>query len=226
MGGDRKGEELFFQPFKSLIPWLDTDIPDGGNNNQPNIFCRGVDPYTWRKTVDNSENDGPSNVTLFSQGMWSAHFFAAPEYCFSNNNSNSYTIPFVYEDIDTADLSQPVQFEYIQDFSFEDYDFTVPLLTQFEGVEENQLSKTVSVSQNYPNPVKDGTDIKVVLKTETTVTMTVYSIAGQKVFFKVFGKLARGQHHLQFYRNRVSPGIYFYAVRAGNATVTKKMVVE
>ena len=38
--------------------------------------------------------DGPTNATLFSEGMWQSYFFIAPASCFENEGV--YTIPFTY----------------------------------------------------------------------------------------------------------------------------------
>ena len=53
---------------KYFISWLDTDIEDAEENNQPNIFVRGFEPSTYMKTqADANGTDGPTNVTLFSE---------------------------------------------------------------------------------------------------------------------------------------------------------------
>jgi len=58
------------------------------------------------------------------------------------------------------------------------------------------------------------------------VTVTVYSITGQHLFDKDFGRLNQGSHELLLQLNGLSSGVYFYTVAAGQNRVAKKMVVE
>jgi len=198
---------------------LDTDIEDADENNQPNIFCRGFDPVTYMKTNDGSGNDAPTNVTLFSAGMWQAYFYAAPKYCFDNNGT--YNIPFVYENMDPNDPVQPVQFEYIQDFAFTDADFTV------QGVNNHKTSiNNASVSQNFPNPFNGTTYVNVSLTKGDNVSLGVYTLTGQQVSVKNYGYLTAGSHNLTISSDNLPTGVYFYTVNIGDQKVTRKMIVK
>ncbi len=202
---------------------MDTDIEDAEENNQPNIFIRGFEPGTYMKTQsgDPTNPDGPTNVTLFSDAMWQAYFFAAPKIDFEPT-SGTYNIPFVYENMDPNDPIQPVQFEYIQDFTFTDNDFTV------QGVGQNKLDGTtnVAVSQNFPNPFNGTTYVPVSLKSGSSVSVDVFTLTGQKVLSKEYGYLNAGTHNLTINADNLTTGVYFYTVHAGTAKVTRKMIVE
>ena len=206
---------------KIFVSWLDTDIEDADENNQPNIWCRGFDPATYMKTDDGSGNDAPTNVTLFSDGMWQAYFFAAPKYTFDASDG-VYRIPFVYENMDPNDPGQPVQFEYIQDFSFSDANFSVQGLNEHKIADNN----VASVSQNFPNPFTGETYVNVSLKEGTNVSLEVYTLTGQKVSAKNYGYLNAGSHNLTISANNLPTGVYFYTVKAGDQKVTRKMIVE
>ena len=200
---------------------MDTDIEDATDNIQPNIWCRGFNPANYMKTNDGSENDAPTNVTLFSAGMWQAYFFAAPEYCFYI--SGTYNIPFVYENMDPTNPIQPVQFEYIQDFAYTDADFTV------QGVNENKIgsgAQVASVSQNFPNPFNGQTFVNISLKQGSNVSLDVFTLTGQKVSTKNYGYLTTGSHNLTISSNNLPTGVYFYTVNAGVQKVTRKMIVQ
>ncbi len=205
---------------KMFISWLDTDIEDATDNDQPNIFCRGFEPATFLKTHNLADSALPTNVTKFSDGMWQAYFFAAPEYCFDNNGT--YTIPFVYENMDPTDPAQPVQFEYIQNFSFSNADFTI------QDVKQHKINNVnvASVSQNFPNPFTGKTYVTVSLKQGNDVSLGVYTLTGQKVSGKNYGYLTAGSHNLTISSNNLSKGVYFYTVKAGEQKVTHKMIVQ
>ena len=209
---DWLGEKIF-------ISWLDTDIEDAEDNDRPNIWCRGFDPAKYMKTVDASGNDAPTNVTLFSEGMWQSYFGNAAKYCFTNDNG--YNIPFVYEDMDPADPAAPLRLKYIQDFYFTDADFTV------QGVEDNfNTVGLTEVSQNFPNPFTNETFVTLSLGNDSYVTLDIYSITGQIVMSKDYGTKASGTHTLQINGSMLTSGIYFYTITAGETKLTKKMIVE
>ncbi len=207
---------------KLFISWLDTDSEYAEENNNPNIFCRGIDISLWKKTSNSDDNNAAFNVTLFSDGMWKSYFFSAPEYCFSNDN---YNIPFVYCDIDTNDLSQPVQFKYIQDFQISDNDFDLPL-TGYVGIKDNP-SENVYISQVYPNPCSDNAYIKIKLNKTEDVNLTVSDISGKTVLTKDFDKLNAGTtHQLKINVKNLTAGIYFCTVITGNKKTTRKFEIK
>jgi len=207
---------------KFFISWLDTDIEDAEENNQPNIFIRGFDPTTYMKTQgDASGTDGPTNVTLFSEGMWQAYFFAAPKVCFESDKG-TYNIPFVYEDMDPNDPIQPVQFKYIQDFTFTDADFVIQAIKKHE----TDARTNATVSQNFPNPFNGTTYFTLSLEKGNNVSLVISTLTGQQVSTKDYGYLTSGLHNLSISSNNLPAGVYFYTVNIGNQKVTRKMIVE
>ncbi len=217
---------------KIFVSWLDTDLEDEEENNRPNIWVRGFDVHTFQRTSGSLLEDGPTNVTLFSEGMWQAHLFAAPKTAFEEDDY--ITIPYVFVELDTADPNPdlaPIQFKYIQDFSFGNGDWCWEYCGEIHcgwvGQEEiNQVEEGVIVSGNIPNPFRAETNIQIELYQSENVTVTVYSITGQHLFDKDFGRLNQGSHELLLQLNGLSSGVYFYTVAAGQNRVAKKMVVE
>ncbi len=203
---------------KVFISWLDTDLEDEEDNQRPNIWVRGFDPITYLKTNFGGE-DGPTNVTLFSEGMWQAYFFIASAVCFENDGV--YTIPFSYMEMDLNDDVAPVQYKYITDFSFDlGADFTI------QDVEDNVKEGITEVSQNFPNPFNGETYFTVTLSEGSSLDMDVYTLTGQKVSSKSYGHLSTGTHTLTIDGSNLTSGVYFYTITAGESKVTRKMIVE
>ncbi len=101
---------------KVFLSWLDTDFAGVNDNVMPDIWCWGFD-------VDTRMYTDVENVTYLADGGWlEANMGTASHYVFSNGNT--YTIPFVYQTFTGGDPTQPVEFKYIQDFTFTDADFT------------------------------------------------------------------------------------------------------
>ena len=56
--------------------------------------------------------------------------------------------------------------------------------------------------------------------------MKVYDMLGQQVLDIQRGNVSAGTYYFQVDGSRMQDGVYFYTVKAGNNSVTKKMVVK
>jgi len=86
-----------------------------------------------------------------------------------------------------------------------------------------------SVSQNYPNPFYHETHIDVMLLEDGKVILEIFNTLGEKVYeetsyltsgIKTF--IWRGETNQ---KTEISSGIYFYRLRAGSTSITKKMIL-
>ena len=82
-----------------------------------------------------------------------------------------------------------------------------------------------SVEQNYPNPFNPSTTIAFSLPAERTVSVRIYSSIGQLVGEVVNGTFSAGRHTVSFDASRLSSGVYYYTVRAGNDVAAKRMLL-
>lgn len=217
-----QGDYMFFT-------WMDTRLEGVEENTAPDIYARGFDIVGNAITNDESSTaiNGATNVTAFSEAMWQAYFKCASHYAIVDGGT--FTVPIVYADMDPQDVTQPVQFKYIQDFSFAEGDFTLPTgndpITQV-SVEELETSNIATVSQNYPNPFNNSSIITVNLKESSDLRLVVTNLIGQQVMEIDRGEVGAGSHQMTINANGFMPGIYFYTVISGNSTVTRKMIIE
>jgi len=90
--------------------------------------------------------------------------------------------------------------------------------------------------QNYPNPFNPNTTIKFTLPASTDdgatlpTTLKIYNVLGEVVRTLVDEPMSPGVHHKIWdgkdgQGNQVASGIYFYRLRAGKFSETKKMVL-
>ncbi len=199
------GSKIFFS-------WIDTDINEIGDNTSPDIYCIGYD-------VMNNSYSEKNNVTFLTNAMWQAYMASGSKYVFDNNDG-SYTIPFVYQEINPGDLLDPVQFYYIDNFVLTDED-----LAAIVGIEK---PKTVShhLSNNFPNPCNDITRLRLHLEHTALVSYNISNLLGQVVYHGDKSKLSQGNHVLSMDVSSLKTGVYFYNVTIDGKTETGKMLVK
>lgn len=86
------------------------------------------------------------------------------------------------------------------------------------------------LSQNYPNPFNPETEIGYVLPNACQVELSVYNLLGQKVRTLVDEFQSAGLKNVKWDGKdengaNVASGVYFYKIKAGEFTETKKMIM-
>ncbi len=88
----------------------------------------------------------------------------------------------------------------------------------------NTLPRTFSLSQNYPNPFNPTTTFHFGLPQASDWKLSIFNLLGQTV--RTFeGHDEAGYVTLRWDASRYASGIYFYRLRAGDYTATRKMVL-
>lgn len=78
---------------------------------------------------------------------------------------------------------------------------------------------------NFPNPFNPVTTISYRIPHDATVTLTVHSVLGTEVARLVNERQEAGEYAVQWNAASVSSGIYFYTLRAGAQSVTRRMLL-
>jgi hypothetical protein len=81
------------------------------------------------------------------------------------------------------------------------------------------------LSQNYPNPFNAQTTIQYSLPKHSQVTIDIFDILGSKIETLEEGIQQAGDHQATWDADGQSSGIYFYRIKVGNLSDTKKMVL-
>jgi C-terminal processing protease CtpA/Prc len=84
---------------------------------------------------------------------------------------------------------------------------------------------TFDLYRNAPNPFNPITTIGFALPEATEVQLTVYNILGQTVAVLVDAQLEAGRNSVQWDASSMASGVYFYRLKAGDFTATKKMAL-
>jgi hypothetical protein len=89
------------------------------------------------------------------------------------------------------------------------------------------------LEQNYTNPFNPTTIIKYQIPELSFVTLKVYDVLGNEIATLVNEEKSRGSYEVEFDALRLTSGIYFYRIQAGDPLTssgqsfveTKKMIL-
>jgi|GEM_PF-2042747 len=100
----------------------------------------------------------------------------------------------------------------------------------FQAPETGQVPLRFELGQNFPNPFNAMTTIEIGLPTPGPVRLEIYNLLGQRVRLLIDRYLERGRHAVGWTGRddgggKVSSGIYFCRMTAGDAAKTRKMVL-
>jgi sugar lactone lactonase YvrE len=95
------------------------------------------------------------------------------------------------------------------------------------GIKESHdvKPKSFGLLQNYPNPFNPTTTIGYEVATSSFVSMKVYDVLGREVATLVNEKKSAGHYDVAFQAGKLSSGIYFYRLQAGDFSDTKKLIL-
>jgi hypothetical protein len=104
--------------------------------------------------------------------------------------------------------------------------------TDFDGrhdysnvVEVTKVVTSYALAQNYPNPFNPTTAITYSIPQNSFVTLKVYNVLGSEVAELVNGEVQAGVHKVNFNGFDLNSGVYFYTIKAGNFSETKKLML-
>ena len=79
--------------------------------------------------------------------------------------------------------------------------------------------------QNYPNPFNPMTNLQFTIANLQFVSLKVYDVLGREVVTIVDQQMQPGNYTRPWDASRVSGGVYFYRLTAGNFIETKKLIL-
>ncbi len=96
--------------------------------------------------------------------------------------------------------------------------------------ETNNLPAAFSLSQNYPNPFNPTTKIRFSVPSNVkrevgNVVLKLYDALGKEIAVLVNEVKTPGNYEVAFDANKLASGIYYYRLKVGDFTETKKMIL-
>ena len=98
------------------------------------------------------------------------------------------------------------------------------MVTSIED-ENSTVPFDFELSQNYPNPFNPSTTIEFRLVKESFVELSVTNTLGKRVATLIQGTRPAGDHVATFDAADLPSGVYFYSLRSGNVSMTKRLML-
>lgn len=95
------------------------------------------------------------------------------------------------------------------------------------SISDNNKLTNFRLNQNYPNPFNPGTKISFYIPKYSFVSLKIYDIYGRLITTLIDEYKNAGNYVLTFEADKfnLSTGIYFYSLKTGDFTDTKKMIL-
>jgi hypothetical protein len=93
------------------------------------------------------------------------------------------------------------------------------------GTREAVMPTASALEQNYPNPFNPVTHINYSVAQTGNVTLKLFDVMGREVATLVNEEKAPGTYTVPFDASSFSSGVYFYRLKAGAYTSTKKLIL-
>lgn len=87
------------------------------------------------------------------------------------------------------------------------------------------IPKKIILRQNYPNPFNNRTHIKYFLPEKELVSLKLYNTLGEEISELVHECKNSGEHEIAIDGKALTSGLYFYTLRAGSFSDTKKFLI-
>jgi photosystem II stability/assembly factor-like uncharacterized protein len=118
--------------------------------------------------------------------------------------------------IKISDLNDPGIFDISDEAFYIDYPVSV---------DDRDELFDYTLSQNYPNPFNPSTVISYQLPVVGFVTLKVYDLLGREVATLVNEEKLAGEYEIEFNDANLPSGIYFYQLKTGQFSETRKMIL-
>ena len=90
----------------------------------------------------------------------------------------------------------------------------------------NETTQAINNVNVYPNPTNNYSYIDLTINQKQNVDLIVSNMLGQQVYSHAYGNLSAGKHTFSVEAGKFSSGIYFYTIKTGNSSVSRKMIVQ
>ena len=194
--------------------WADDEVSEDGVLVNPNLYGWGYNTETGVQT---------EAVNFTGEDLYGGFYFFHYVAELTPLVDGFYNIPITTSvspaEFGTNDATAPITHTYLNGIGF-DEDF-------FIGIEDGiELKNTqISVSQNQPNPFSNTTVINLTSAVSAPVMIEVSNLMGQTVYSMNAGTINNNMR-VELPAGDLESGVYFYTVRIGSESISKKMIIK
>ncbi len=105
------------------------------------------------------------------------------------------------------------------------YEITLPTDIATSAKDQKNILPAFKLYQNYPNPFNPVTNINYTVPKSNFVTLKVFNLLGEKVATLVNEEKQAGNYEVKFNGSDLTSGVYFYQIKAGSFSDTKKLIL-
>ncbi|TAL65255.1 MAG: T9SS type A sorting domain-containing protein [Bacteroidetes bacterium] len=98
-------------------------------------------------------------------------------------------------------------------------------VTEVETNNKISIVKEFKLEQNYPNPFNPVTTINYQVPVKSFVSLKIFDILGREVATLVNEEKQQGKYSVEFNESKLSSGVYFFELNAGDFRSVKKMTL-
>lgn len=96
----------------------------------------------------------------------------------------------------------------------------------FVGIPQTSEPSAFVVSQNYPNPAFQSTQIEIQIEIPSIVSVSIIDVVGKTLRRTELGRMNSGTNLISLDISGLPAGMYYYCVEADGESVTHKMMVQ
>jgi hypothetical protein len=227
IGASTTGSNALFVSFLSPAGYNNVDGPlVGGIDTVPYMAT-----YIMYSANGGSNWDAPKRITAIDTTTVGGQYTKLMDYSFPNVSPyNDFDANFWYMNMAVIEDSIPGSYQYhtAQGEALSKHVFMRIKIPRTDGINNisNITPAKYSLNQNYPNPFNPVTSIRFSIPKVSVVTLKVYDITGKLVSTLVNNEtVSIGEKEVRFDASNLSSGVYFYSIKAGDFSDTRKMVV-
>lgn len=186
------------------------------------VAVQFIPGFTWAANVDTINNVNHMRFLSYEENGDAGGAGTLPSYTKFDWNC-SYILPESWMYSASSSVYAP-SYAYTAPFGYEHHWIEFLLTANPDGI-ASSVKSNLTVGQNQPNPFSGTTNINYSITERADVAVSIYNVAGARVMELNQGSQNAGNHTITVNASALKAGVYYYTLKAGGKSVTKKMIV-
>ncbi len=198
----------------------DLNSPSLGSTNRDNfgVWINGDLSYNSVGAMFTINGDENIKVNLDTLNWTGWKFIKIPFSDITSSGEILFKGLYIKHEVDGSDSNQ---------VSFAGVQYNDPDVESVSNKNNNSVPLAFRLAQSYPNPFNPSTTIQYTIPKQSLVSLRIYDSLGREVATLVNEVEQAGKYSVEFNADKfkITSGIYFYTLKAGEYIRTKKLVL-